>query len=137
MSAMIARPFEPRLSRTWYWAARKSSACRLGMKTRPDRARLNASRPGTSSAAMREGPRTSCINRFLSSAVTKPDPNITSARVLPVICATSHLSRTILSPLRPVSSTRCAFPWSPNVSGLNKRWMFEGLTAFQSGVSAS
>ena len=50
----------------------------LGMKTRPDRARLNASTPGTSRAAMREGPRTSRIKGSRPRAVTKPDPNITS-----------------------------------------------------------
>ena len=77
------------------------------------------------------------MRRLRSSAVTNPEPNITSARVLPVMWATSHLSRTTFSPFRPVSSTRCALPCRPNVSGLKKRCTFVGLTAFQSGVSPS
>ena len=70
--------------------------------------------------------------------VTQPAPQITSARVLPVMCGTFQRSRTIFTPGRGTTSRRTG-PWPrvPNTSGLKYLIRSEFRTEPKSGVSPS
>ena len=118
MIARMLRPFGPRERSASTWFERDASASRLGTKFLPENATSNGSSPGTSSAAIRAGPRSSCRIAPRSSAVTQPAPNATSASVFPVMWATPKPSRTTVTPPRGSSRVRArSFP-SPSGAGL-------------------
>ena len=77
---------------------------RLGRGARtegaPESANAKASIPGTSSAAMRPGPRRSSIDPRRSAAVAQPAPKATSSAVRPFTCGTPQRSRLIVTPAR-------------------------------------
>src|SRR2546423_283691 len=99
-------PRGPAFRASWIWSARKDSVSGLDSTTRPLPTSENASSPGTSSAEIRPGPRSSSIRKPRSSAVTQPAPNSASARVRPKTCGTSQRSRRIRRPAPPVFSLR-------------------------------
>ena len=112
------------------------SVALLGTNARSCVAMLSASMPGGSTAAMRAGPRTISMNSPRSSAVAQPEPNITSARVLPWMCGTPNESRLIVSPLRGRSVLTVA-PWTPNAAFLKCVVMSASVTLPNSGARSS
>ena len=71
MIARIRSPFGPRERSASTWFERNASASRLGTKFLPENATSNGSSPGTSSAAIRAGPRSSCRS---SAAIRRGHP---------------------------------------------------------------
>ena len=119
------------------WFARKASVSALGTNAFPLKASASGSSPGTSSAAIRAGPRMSWRRSPRSAAVTQPAPKATSASVRPFTCATPNSSRKILTPARGFSRLYPALAGAPSGAGLNIRRMWFAVTLPKSGVSAS
>jgi len=112
------------------------SACLLGWYWRSAVAMPRASRPGTSSAAMRAGYRMTSMNRARSCATAQPAPKKMSARFLAVMCGTPNESRTIVRPGFGCSVLTAA-PVRPNVAGLKYFGMSAAVTEPSRGVSPS
>jgi hypothetical protein len=107
----------PAFDRSFSCSASRASVPVEGVKLRRLPASANASSPGASIAATRPGPLIVSSSRPRSSAVTQPAANSTLARVFPVMCGVSNLSRTIFTPLMGIFSVR-VLPVGLKVAGL-------------------
>ena len=137
-SARICGPTAPCARSASIWFARNASVSRARDEAScPESASASGSSPGTSSAAMRAGPRMSCRRSPRSAAVTQPAPNATSASVLPGDVRDAEAvadDRHALA--RPLALARLSRP-SPSGAGLKKRRRSRAVTAPESGVSPS